>query len=136
LNDCVVKLIACHADGFRINDTAEGDDGDFSGTAADVDDHVSAWLTDWKTCAECCGHWLFDQVNFAGACGLSGLFYGALFNLRDPERDTDDDARANEGSALACFCDEVLQHLLSDFEVSDNAVFQRTNRLNRTRSSS
>src|SRR6202007_1566863 len=66
VGDGLVHLVAGHADGARIDDAGEGDDGDVGGAAADVDDHVAAGLGDGQAGADGRHHGLLDEVNLAG----------------------------------------------------------------------
>src|SRR6266700_4063521 len=60
-------------------------------------------------------------------CGsVSGILDGAPFNLSYLRRNTDNHARTNPCLAVVSLADEVLQHLLRDFEVGDHAIFHRS----------
>ena len=48
--------------------------------------------------------------------------HGALFHLRDFAGHADDDARVHQHSAAVRLLNEVIQHVLGDFEVGDDAV--------------
>src|SRR5204863_4757057 len=50
------------------------------------------------------------------------VLHGALLDLRDFRRHADDDARTHPDVPVVSLLDEVGQHLLGDFEVSDDAV--------------
>ena len=56
----------------------------------------------------------------------------ALLDARDARRHADDDARMRE-AVLVHLLDEVTEHLLGHVEVCDDAVLQRTDRLDRSR---
>ena len=104
LHDGFVHLVAGHADGTRVDDAAQRDDGDVGGAAADVDDHVAGRLGDGQAGADRGGHGLLDEINFAGARAVGGVLHGALFDRRDLAGDADDDARvdaARGGCALS-----------------------------------
>src|SRR4029077_7348941 len=61
--------------------------------------------------------------------GLIPRFFDrALFDTRDPGRNTDHDPRFRPPPAVHAM-DEVADHLLRHVEVGDDAVLQRTNRL-------
>ena len=79
-------------------------------------------------------HRLINKKNLACARALSGLANRTAFDLRRTVRDTDQYARAGtKVSRIVRLPDEVLQHLLSDREIRNNAVFQWSNRCNVTR---
>src|SRR5919202_2653573 len=57
-----------------------------------------------------------------------GVVYRAPFDLGHARRNTDDHARfGHDGEALMYLANEVVQHQLGDIDVTDDAVFQRTN---------
>ncbi len=68
-------------------------------------------------------HGLLHQVNFAGFGAVRRIHNGALFHLRDFARDADHDARMDQHLAAVRLLNEVIQHLLGDFEIGDHAVF-------------
>ncbi len=78
-----------------------------------------------KTRADGGHHGLLHQVHFAGFGAIGGIHDGAFFHLRDFAGHADDDARMHQHLAVVRLLDEVIQHLLGDFEVGDDAVFHR-----------
>ena len=78
-----------------------------------------------KSCADRRHHGLFHQINFAGLGAIGRIFDRALFHLRNLRRHADHDARMHQHLAVVRLLDEVIQHLLGDFEVGDHAVFHR-----------
>ncbi len=98
---------------------------DIGGAAADIDHHVAAGLGDGQTGADGGHHGLLHQVHFAGLGAIGRVHDRALFHLRDLRRHADDDARMHQHLAVVRLLDEVVQHLLGDFEVGDDAVFHR-----------
>ena len=74
-------------------------------------------------------HRLINKVNFARASAFGRFTNCASLHLRGPIRNTDQYARTRpEIARFVCFSDEVLQHLLGDREIGDDAVFQWPNR--------
>ena len=67
-------------------------------------------------------HGLFDEIDLAGLGAIGGVLDRALFNLRNLRRHADDDARMHQHLAVVRLLDEVVEHLLGDFEVGDDAV--------------
>src|SRR5208282_2847331 len=125
VGDGLVHLIAGHGDGTGIDDAGKRDDSDVGGAAADVDNHVSRRFGDGKPGADGCHHGLFDEVDFASFGAIGGVFNRALFHLGNLRRYPDHDARMHQHLAVVRLLDEVVQHLLGDLEVVDNAVFHR-----------
>ena len=121
-DDGLVHLVSGHADGARVDDAGEGDDGDVGGAAADIDDHVSAGLGDGEAGSDGGDHGLLDQVNFRGFGAVGGVHDGALFYLGDLRGDADDDAGVDHHLAVVGLLDEVVQHLFGLLEVGDDAV--------------
>src|SRR3954466_3383130 len=75
---------------------------------------------------------LLGGGGLAGARRQRCLFDGALLDARHPRRHAHDDARMRE-AMLMHLLDEVPKHLLGHVEVCDDAVLQRTDRLDRAR---
>ncbi len=121
-HDGFVHLVSGHADGARVDDTGERDDGDVGGAAADVDDHVSAGFGDGETGADGGDHGLLNEVNLGGLGAVGGVHDGALFDLGDLRRHTDDDAGVHHHFAVVGLLDEVVEHLFGVAEVGDDAV--------------
>ena len=67
-------------------------------------------------------HGLFHQVDFAGLGAVGGVLDRALFHLGNLRRHADHDPRMHQHLAVVRLLDEVVQHLLGDFEVGDHAV--------------
>ena len=132
VDDRLVHLVAADAQRLRDDDAAERDDRDLGRAAADVDDHVPGRLCDGETGADRGRHRLLDEIRLARARGERRLLDRALLDARDAGRHADDDARVRE-AVLVHLLDEVAQHLLGHVEVGDDAVLQRTDRLDRPR---
>ena len=64
--DGVVHCVAADPHGLAGHHSAQGDDGDVRGTAADIDDHVAAGLVDGQSRPDRRGHRFLDQERFAG----------------------------------------------------------------------
>src|SRR5581483_10380023 len=125
-DDRLVELVAADAHRLGVDDAAERDDRDFGRTAADVEDHRAARLGDRDAGAHRGGDRLFDHVDLARAGVLDRLADGASLDLGRAVGDADDHAGHRlQHAALLHLADEVLQHLLGDGEVGDDAVTQR-----------
>src|ERR1700684_1234446 len=118
-----VHFISSDTNGARIDDTAHGDDGDVSGPATDIDHHVSGRLFDRQSRANGRGHRVFDQINFAGSCAISGVLHRSLFYGSDFAGNTDDDSWVHQDSAVMSFLNKIREHLFGNLEVGDHTVF-------------
>ena len=75
------------------------------------------------------GHRLLDQARPAGPGVEGGVAHGALLDLGDAGRDAEEHPRArDEPDPVVHPVHEVLDHLLGDVEVADDAVAQRPDR--------
>lgn len=126
-DDGFVEAVAADADGFGVDNTVEGNQGDLGSAAADVYDHRAAGLLDRQAGADGGSHRLFDQEHLAGAGAQGGFADGPALNLGGLARHADQHAWAGlQEAVLVDLVDEVLQHLLADAEIRDHAVFHRT----------
>ncbi len=82
-------------------------------------------LGDGQTRADSGDHRLLHQEDFAGLGAIGRILDRPLFHLRNLRRHADHDARMNQHLAVVRLLDEVVQHLLGDLEVGDNAVLHR-----------
>ena len=122
VDDRFVHHVATDAHGARIDDAAERQDGHFGRAAADIHHHASGRFRDRQAGADRRGHGLLDQVDLAGAGGFGGFLDGAAFHGGRAGRDAHDHQGAGETAAVMHLADEVLDHLLSHFEVRDHAI--------------
>ena len=128
LEDRVVEFVSCGPDGLRDDDATHRDDGHFGRAAAEVDDHRSCRVLDRQVGTDGSSHRLLDQIRLAGTCRDCCLEDSTLLDGRDTRRHADNDAGTRRPGilALARLLNEVAQHDLSDIEVSNDAVLQRT----------
>src|SRR5260370_913842 len=66
-------------------------------------------------------------MDLAGLGAIGGIHDSALFHLGNFRGDANHDARMYQPLPVMGLLDEVVQHLLGDFEVSDDAVFHGLN---------
>ena len=125
LHHRLVELVAGDLDGSGLNHAAQRDDGNISGTAADVNDHVAVGLSDVDTRADGSGHRLLNEVGPAGASLNTGVDHGALLNLGDAGGHTDEQAGLKEGEG-GNLLDKLLEHPLGHVVVGDHALTQGT----------
>ena len=111
------------------DDAAEADDGDLRRAATDVDDEAAGRLADRQAGADRGRHGLLDEARPAGAGVERGVPDGALLDLGDAGRDAEQHPRPrDQPDPVVHLVHEVLDHLLGDVEVADDAVAQRADR--------
>ena len=125
LHHSLVELVAGDLDGSGLYHTAQGDDGDVGGTAADVYHHVAIGLGDVDAGADGGGHGLLNEVSPAGTSLDAGVHHGALLDLGDAGRHADEQAGLEEGEG-GHLPNKLLQHPLGHVVVGDDALTQRT----------
>jgi hypothetical protein len=123
----LIHVVAADADGGGGGDIGERHDGDFRRAAAGVADHRGGRLRDGQARPDPRRHGLIDEKDLAGAGPLGAVDHGPALDRRNAAGHRDHDARAHQSAPAVNLADEVAQHLLGDFEVTDDAVFERTN---------
>src|SRR3546814_5952080 len=114
-DDRFVETVAAQTYGLGIHHTVEGDQGDFSGTTTDVDDHRTTGLFDRQAGTDGSGHRFFDQEHFTGTSAEGRFTAGATLHLGGLEWHADQHARAGlHETVFVTFVDEDLQHLFTD----------------------
>ncbi len=104
-------------------------DRDLGRPAADVDDERAGRLADRQAGADRRGHRLLDEPCPASPGVEGGVTDGALLDLGHAGRDAEEHARPrDEADPVVDPVHEVLEHLLGDVEVADDAVAQRPDR--------
>ena len=126
--DGLIEVVAGHLDGLGNDRTVQCDHGDIRGTTTDVDDHVALRLTDVDAGTDGRRYRLLDDRDLTGTCVVSGILDGLLLDLGRTTWDADRDTRLPEGTLADGLLNEVLQHLLRQGVVRDDALAQRTNR--------
>ena len=128
-DDVLVELVAADAQAPRDHDAAQADDRDLRGAAADVHDEAARGLADGQPGADRGGHRLLDEARPARTRVERGVPDGALLHLGDARRDAQQHPGPwDEAHAVVHLLHEVLDHLLGDVEVADDAVPQRADR--------
>ena len=104
---------------------AEAQDRDLGRAAADVDDEAAGRLADRQAGPDRGGHGLLDEARPARP-GVEGrVADGALLHLGDAGRDAEQHPRSrDQPDPVVHPVHEVLDHLLGDVEVADDAVAQ------------
>src|ERR1700752_183194 len=125
VNDSVVHRVAGNTDGPRVDDPGHAHDSDIGGAATNIDDNVSARLGYRKSGADGSGHSFFDQKDLGSFRAVRGVFDSPAFHLSNTGWYADDDARAHKTLSVLRLADEMMKHLLGDFEICDHTVFHR-----------
>src|SRR5688572_13847393 len=125
VRDRLVKPVARGAHAPRHDDAAERDHCDLRGAASDVDDEVPARTRDRDVRADRRGERLLDQVSDARARAYGRVLDRAPFDARHAGGDADHQLGAEEVDRAADLLDEVLEHVLGDDVVGDDAVPHR-----------
>src|SRR6185295_18465521 len=125
LNDGVVHRVASNADGPRVDDPGHAHDSDIGGAATNIDDNVSARLGYRKSGADGGRHSFFDQKYLGRFRTVRRVLDSPAFHLCNAGRNADDYARADKTPSVSRLSDEMLKHLLRDFEIRDHTVFHR-----------
>ncbi len=99
-----------------------------SRTPTDVDHHRAGRLVHRQLHPDGGRHRLLDCVGPPSTSVIGRLFDRPPLHAGDAGRDTNDDAGPGP-AALVNLLNEIAQHLLGDVEVGDDAVPQRSNRL-------
>src|SRR5207244_4219032 len=107
----------------------ERNHADFGGAAADIDDHRSDGFGHWEAGADRGRHRLLDERHAACTSIADSIADGAALDAGSARRDADDDLGPAREAARAAvrLADEMLDHLLGDFEVGDDALAQGAN---------
>src|SRR5258705_8483334 len=123
LNDSVVHRVTGNTDGPRVDDPGHAHDSDIGGAATNIHDNVSARLGYRKSGADGSRHGFFDQKDLRRFRAVRRVLDSPAFHLSNTGRNADDDARAPKTPSVLRLADEMLKHLLYDFEIRDHTVF-------------
>src|SRR5690606_30406091 len=125
-DDGFVEFVTTHPNRVGVDDAVQGDDGNFSGTAADVDNHGTAGFFYRQAGTDGRCHGLFNEEYFTSSGAQGGLTNGLAFNLGRLAGHAHQNPRARGNEAVFVnFVNKVLEHFFSDDEVSDHAIFHR-----------
>ena len=129
--DRLVHAVAADAGGAAISESLERDHADLGRAAADIDDHRPDRLGHRQACADRRRHRFLDQRDAVGAGIGHRVADRAPLDRGRARGDADHDfgAAAKAAGAAVRLADEVLDHLLGDFEVGDDAAAQRSDGL-------
>src|SRR5437762_1917816 len=108
----------------------ERNKGDLRCASADIDDHITSRILNWKSHTNRRRHRFFDQINFSRASMGSRFPHRALFHFGNSGRDRDHHPRPRAHPAIMDFADEMPQHRLCNFEIGDYTILERANRDN------
>src|SRR4051812_21489941 len=79
--DVIRKTITGNTNGLIANNASKSNDGNFTRTASDIDDHVSHRLLDIYSYTYRSCHRLVNQINFLRTCMFSGISDGSFLNF-------------------------------------------------------
>src|SRR6266850_2499979 len=125
VRDRLIELVARGTHAARDDDAAQRDHRDLRGAAADVDDQVPARTGDRDVRADRRGERLLDEVRDPGAGTHRRVLHGAALDARHARRDADHELGVEDTHSTADLVDEVLEHVLGDDVVGDDAVTHR-----------
>src|SRR5690606_29681548 len=127
LDDIFIQFIACNANPAADDDAAKREQRHFGRAAADVDDHASARFLNRQSSADRSSYRLFDEIHLARACADRGVVNSAFFDFGYAAGDANHHARTGNGNPrlLVRLADEVIEHRLGNFKLTDNTVAQR-----------
>ena len=131
-DDRLVELVAGHAHGHRGDNVSQGDHSHFCRAAANIDDHAASGFCHRQSCANGSRHGFFNQFYIFGTSLTGRIFYSAAFYFRYTGGNTYDHAGTAKGTIVQRFANEVFEHGCRYVKVSNDAIFQRTNRHNGT----
>ena len=122
------EVVTSDTDGLVVDDTTQGDNGDFGSTATDVDNHIARRFKHVDADTDGSGHRLVNQTHLFGTGLLSRVLDGTFFHLGDTRRDTDDHLQAGreDGVLEINHLDHLTHHVLCGLEVGNDAVAQGT----------
>src|SRR5205823_11446007 len=75
-------------------------------------------------------HWFLDQKNPPGACAFRRFLDRPPLYRSRARRHADNDLGRGEAAPVVHLADEMLDHFLRHLEIGDDAIAQRTDRLN------
>ncbi len=76
------QFIACHPYRLAEHSPLQTEHRDLSRTPANINDHIACRIFHRQARTNRGGDWLFDQINFAGACLQGCLHHGPTLNTR------------------------------------------------------
>src|SRR5947207_1024831 len=124
--DRLIELVAADPERSRHDDPAEGNDGDLTRPAADVDDHVAGRSADRDVGPDRGRERFLDEEGLLGPGLERGVANGPLLDARDAGRDADHHlGPADPDPPLRRLADEELEHRFGDDVVGNDAVLHR-----------
>ena len=121
------EYVTGHADGFLLDDTAQGNDGDLRGAAADIHHHIALGGFHVQADTEGCGHGFVDQVHVTAAGMFRRVTHRTDLHFRGAGGDAHYQFQVGGEEAAVTgidLADESADHHFRGVEVGDNAVPQ------------
>ena len=127
-----VEFIAGYPNALIANNTTKGNNGNFSGTATNIYNHVALWLHDVNTNSHGSGHGFMNQINFLCTTAFSTVLNSSLFNFCNARWDADNhlQLRRNPFLLLVNHFDHSPDHVLCSLKICNNTIFQRSDGFN------
>src|SRR5690606_13340069 len=123
------EAVSAEPDRRGRDDAVQRDHRDLGRSAADIEHHRAARLVDRHAGPHRRRHRLFDEIDLPRTGTFGGFADRPTLDLRRAVRDTYKYTRArSEVARTVRLLDKVLEHLLGDVEVGDDAVLQRPDR--------
>ncbi len=128
IDDGVIDFIATDADALGVDDSGKGNDSDFGGTTADINNHIGGRFVDREPHADCGGHRFFNKDNIACARPDGGILNSAPLDFGNPGGNGNNDAGCDESFFAVHLVDEITEHCFRDLKVCNHAVLHGANR--------
>ena len=136
VDDCLVEFVASNARRIRGHNATHRNHCNFCRSTADVHDQTRARKMHWKSGANCCSHWFFNDVHRSTCTSkLCGLLHCAAFDASNFGRHTNNHSWLIP-SARVHLLNEITKHLFAHIKISNHSVLQRAHQTNILRSTS
>ena len=132
--DSSINCVTASTNTFTYNNATQGNNCYFTGATTNIYNHAASSFLYRKPCTDCCSHRFFNQICFTRASFDGSIDNCTFFNFGYARRHTYQNTGTYERTATHCFFNKVLQHGLSNFVISNNTIFHRTDSNDITRS--
>src|SRR5699024_9127212 len=124
IDDGFIELVTANPHGALVHHAPKRDDGHFRCATANITHHGTAGIRYRQARADGGGHGFFDQIELAVSCHERRFANSPALDLGGAAGNTDNDARTGRKHAARMHhANELLEHLLGDREVRNDAVF-------------
>ena len=129
VDDGLIESVTSHPDRGGIDNAAKRQHGHLGGAAANIYHQGTGGLGHRQRGTNSHSHGFLDQEHFARASSDGRLTNRTALHLIGTPRHTDHDSGAGEETIFLDLTDKIFEHYLGDSEVSNNAFFERPDRL-------